>query len=80
MKKHKVVYKLSVFGNRKGSKIVAKREIPFEIKLAAKLILDDLCFSWNKTHLETKINESIDKMDKEGFMILSKQYQPYTWE
>ena len=80
MKKQKVIYKLKEFNGRSRLKLKAKREISFEIKLASKLILDELCFAWNKAHLEQQINESIDDNDKRTFMSLSKQYEPYTWE
>ncbi|MCT2535536.1 IDEAL domain-containing protein [Aquibacillus koreensis] len=80
MKKHKVSYKLKVFSVKKVSRIAAKREISYEIKLASKLILDELCFNWNKARLEEEINESIDSNDKEKFLKLSKKYQLYSWE
>ncbi|MDL4842727.1 IDEAL domain-containing protein [Aquibacillus rhizosphaerae] len=80
MKKHKVSYKLKVYSTKKVSRIVAKREISYEIKLASKLVLDELCFNWNKAHLEHRINESIDSNDKETFIQLSKQFQMYSWE
>lgn len=77
MKKHKVSYRLEAFGTKKNHKIVAKREISYEIKLATKLFLDELCFSWNKARLETQINQSIDSEDREKFLSLSKKYQYY---
>ncbi|WP_226037998.1 IDEAL domain-containing protein [Aquibacillus saliphilus] len=80
MKKHKVIYNLQIFGSGNESKIVAKREISYEIKLASKLLLDELCFNWNKAKLEEQINDSIDSNDKKTFLDLSKQYQHYTWE
>ncbi|WP_186579214.1 IDEAL domain-containing protein [Aquibacillus kalidii] len=80
MKKHKVNYKLKEFSRQKVSRIVAKREISYEIKLASKLILDELCFNWNKARLEEQINESIDLRDKQTFLKLSKDFQTYTWE
>ncbi|WP_077623167.1 IDEAL domain-containing protein [Sediminibacillus massiliensis] len=80
MKKHKINYRLKAFGTDRKSKVVAKREISYEIKLATQLLLDELCFNWNKSHLETQINESIDSNDREAFVSLSKQYQPYIKE
>lgn len=80
MKKQKINYKLQVFANKRYAKITAKREISYEIKLASKLALDELCFRWNKSRLEDEINKSIDTNDKEAFILLSKDYQPYTWE
>ena len=80
MKKHKVNYTLKAFNGRKNVSIKAKREISFEIKLAARLILDALVSDWNKSNLENQINDSIDKQDKETFLQLSKKYQTYSWE
>ncbi|MDC3417297.1 IDEAL domain-containing protein [Aquibacillus salsiterrae] len=80
MKKHKVNYKLQTYGANHATKISAKREISYEIKLASKLILDELCFNWNKSRLENQINESIDSNDRESFMHLSKKYQAFVKE
>lgn len=80
MKKQKVNYTLRAFNGKKDKPIEAKREISFEIKLASTLILDSLVSQWNKSNLENKINDSIDKQDKETFLHLSKEYQIYSWE
>ncbi|UOQ46781.1 IDEAL domain-containing protein [Gracilibacillus caseinilyticus] len=80
MKKHKVSYQLKVFSMNQKQVLKAKREIPFEIQLASQLVLDDLCFSWNKARLEEKINQSIDDHNKEAFEELSKTYSSYIWE
>ncbi|ALX48725.1 IDEAL domain-containing protein [Lentibacillus amyloliquefaciens] len=77
MKKQKVVYQLYRYA---GGAIKAKREVPFEMKLSAQLILDELCFSWNKQKLQAAINHSIDTEDKETFVRLSKEYRHYVWE
>ncbi|MDC3413556.1 IDEAL domain-containing protein [Aquibacillus sp. 3ASR75-11] len=80
MKKHKVIYKLHHFKGKTGTSILAKREVPYEIKLASSLFLDELCYNWNKARLEKEINDSIDAQDKNKFIELSKSYVPYTWE
>ncbi|SDM01399.1 MULTISPECIES: IDEAL domain-containing protein [Sediminibacillus] len=80
MKKHKINYRLQAFGTNRKSKIVARREISYEIKLATKLLLDELCFNWNKSRLEAQINNSIDASDREAFLSLSEQYQSYVKE
>ncbi|SFD99794.1 IDEAL domain-containing protein [Lentibacillus persicus] len=77
MKKQKIVYQLYRYA---GKAINAKREVPFEMKLSAQLILDELCFSWNKEKLESAINDAIDTNDKEKFDALSKEYRHYVWE
>ncbi|PWU66782.1 MULTISPECIES: hypothetical protein [Gracilibacillus] len=80
MKKQKVSYRLKSFQQNGDKKLIAKREIPFEIKLASQLVLDDLCFSWNKARLEEKLNEAIDQQDIESFKRLSDSYKSYIWE
>lgn len=80
MKKQKVNYRLKHFYYNNNFTFYAKREIPFEIHLASKLMLDTLCFNWNKARLLEKINDSIDRKDKETFQALSKIYSSYLWE
>ncbi|QTM98592.1 IDEAL domain-containing protein [Sediminibacillus dalangtanensis] len=80
MKKHKINYRLQAFGTNRKRKIVARREISYEIRLATQLLLDELCFNWNKSRLEAQINNSIDASDREAFLSLSEQYQSYVKE
>lgn len=64
MNKEKVVYR---FKRHQGKVIQAKREVSYEIMLTSRLILDELCFQWNKEQLVDAINESIEKKDHEAF-------------
>ncbi|MDX8045687.1 IDEAL domain-containing protein [Gracilibacillus sp. S3-1-1] len=80
MKKHKVSYQLKMFHINQKPVLNARREISYEIRLASQLLLDDLCFNWNKARLEERINRSIDNNDKESFRELSNQYNSYIWE
>ncbi|GAA5416724.1 hypothetical protein Pryu01_01762 [Paraliobacillus ryukyuensis] len=80
MKKQKTNFVLSTYSALEGTPIKAKKEISFEIKLASRLLLDELVSTWNKSNLEQRINESIDQKDKPTFMRLSKAYQTYTYE
>ncbi|WP_163582977.1 IDEAL domain-containing protein [Gracilibacillus saliphilus] len=80
MKKHKVSYQMKVFHMNPKSVLRARREIPYEIRLASRLVLDDLCFTWNKARLEEEINQSIDDNNKETFKTLSETYNSYIWE
>lgn len=80
MKKQKVVYMLRRFSEVRYKKIIAKREISFDIKLAAKLFLDELTFKRNKNYLEELINEAIEANDRERFYELSTVYASYTKE
>lgn len=72
MKKQIVFYR---FMRYSGKPLSARREISFEIKLTSRLILDELCFKWNKNQLETQINHSIDENNKEKFVLLSELYK-----
>lgn len=75
MKKQKTVYR---YNRATGPVLSAKREISYEIKLSSRLILDELCFNWNKNHLQEAINRAIDESNEETFQKLSKLYQLYS--
>jgi DNA gyrase/topoisomerase IV subunit A len=77
MKKEKVNY---LFCPYDGKVLIARREISFEIRLTSRLILDELCFNWNKKMLEEKINLSIQKGNKEEFASVREEYIQYIWE
>lgn len=77
MNKEKVVYR---FFRYNGNTLHARKEIPFEFKLKAQLVLDELCFKWNKEQLVRKLNHAIDTNNKEEFRQLSKEYNDYIWE
>ncbi|MEN2767746.1 IDEAL domain-containing protein [Ornithinibacillus xuwenensis] len=77
MKKEKVIYRFCPY---EGKVLNAKREISFEIRLASRLLLDELCFKWNKKMLEEKINDSIEKGNREEFASVREEYLNYIWE
>ncbi|MFD2042796.1 hypothetical protein ACFSTA_00570 [Ornithinibacillus salinisoli] len=77
MKKEKVIFRYHPYD---GKVLQARREIPYEIKLTARLLLDEICFNWNKAQLEAKLNSSIEKGNKEAFSELRKAYLDYIWE
>ena len=77
MKKHKLVYRLCRY---EGEVIRAKRETPFEMQLFSRMILDNLCFTWNKKQLEMQIDEAIDLGQKERFIELSELYKEFVWK
>jgi len=60
-----------------GNVLKARREISYEIILSSRLILDELCFQWNKNKLATAVNRSIDQGDKQTFLKLSEAYRVY---
>jgi len=77
MKKQRAVYR---FYRYNGKALQAKIESPFEMKLTAKLILDQLCYTWNKKQLQNQLNEALDSGDKQQFALLSEAYRSYIWE
>lgn len=79
MRKQKVSFQLRWFATKENV-IHAKREVPYEVKLASKLFMDELFYTWNKEYLERELNKAIDQNDKEKFLELSQLYRPYTFE
>ncbi|MCM3739591.1 IDEAL domain-containing protein [Oceanobacillus luteolus] len=77
MKKEKVSL---IFFRYTGKPIHAKKEIPFEMSMLARLQLDVICFKYNRCKLEEAINESLQKKDKESFRRISEQYKEYIWK
>ncbi|BAC13080.1 hypothetical protein ACFQ4N_08630 [Oceanobacillus iheyensis] len=77
MRKAKTVYRIFRYA---GEPLQAKREISFETSLISRLILDELCFTWNKTKLEEALNSSIDQSNEQLFWKLSEEYKQYVWE
>lgn len=56
------------------------KEAPFEVAIIARLLLDDICYRWNKEQLQIAINETLDSGDYETFMELSEKYRAYAWD
>jgi len=77
MKKAKKKY---TFFRYDGKVLLAKRETPFEMKLTARLLLDELCYAWNKKQLEIQLDAALENGEKEEFEKLSKQYREFIWE
>jgi len=77
MKKQKLNYR---FYRYEGKMLLAKNETPFEIKLASRMILDQLCYEWNKKYLQQKINDAIDSGDEHAFNKYGKLYRNYAWD
>jgi uncharacterized protein YpiB (UPF0302 family) len=77
MKKQKQILK---YYRYKGKAIQAKREIAYELQLASRLELDELCFAYNKEKLEAAINYALETDDREAFMKLSEAYKEFIWE
>lgn len=74
MKKQKLIYR---FFRYDGEVILAKKETPFEIKLTARLVLDNLCYTWNKEQLQKQLDDAIDCGNVEKFNQLSTIYRSF---
>lgn len=56
----------------------AKRnEIPYQMQLTARLLLDNLCYEWNHTYLLEQINYALDTSNEEMFTEYSLKYQEF---
>jgi hypothetical protein len=77
MKKQKQILK---YYRYTGKVIPAKREVAFELQLASRLELDELCFNYNKEKLETAINHALETGNSALFMELSEVYKQFIWE
>lgn len=77
MNKEKVVYR---FNRYEGRMLKAKSEIPFHMKLTARLMLDQLCYEWNKKQLQHELDEALVKGDMDSFEKLSLEYRQYVYE
>ncbi|GAB4073899.1 hypothetical protein GCM10028778_14020 [Barrientosiimonas marina] len=77
MKKQKSIYRLYRY---RGTAKQAKRQMPFEWQLTAQLLLDELCFTWNKQRLQDAINHSLDTGNRDRFEQLCVAYRHFVWE
>ncbi|MBM7540082.1 hypothetical protein [Amphibacillus cookii] len=80
MKKQKVYYCLQRTHRHYAKYMIAKRDLSFEIKLTAQLMLDSLIADWNKADFDRQINEAIDQHDVERFKEISEAKKHYAWE
>ncbi|WP_163529566.1 IDEAL domain-containing protein [Halobacillus ihumii] len=80
MRKQKVIYVLRRNPGFRNREVTAKRELSFGIRLASRLLLDELSYQFNKEQIDKQINLAIDNDDRQEFHRLSEKYQPYTWE
>ena len=77
MKKEKAVL---IFFRYYGKPIRAKREIPYEMTLTARLLLDEICFRYNKSRIEADLNKAIDEQDEAEFKKHSDAYKEFIWK
>jgi len=77
MEKERLVYR---FRRYNGETLKGRKEIPYELQLNARLILDELCFEWNKQKLQEELNHSMETVNEAKFMKLSEEYRQYIWE
>lgn len=74
MNKEKVVYH---FNRYDGKVLLAKNEIPYHIQLTSRLLLDQLCYDWNKKQLQKQLDKVLIEGNKELFEQLSLEYRQY---
>jgi len=77
MKKEKVVFN---FNRYDGKMLLAKNEISFDIQLTSRLLLDQLCYEFNKQQLQKRLDEALIKGDEKLFKELSVEYRQYLFE
>lgn len=77
MKKEKVVM---IFFRYDGKPVQAKREVSFELRLQARLILDEICFQYNRFRLEESLNKALENRDKSAFVEHSEALKEFIWE
>lgn len=56
---------------------VKRNEIPYRMQLTARLILDNLCYEWNKTYLLERINHALDTSNEKLFIKYSLEYKEF---
>ncbi|TQS76585.1 hypothetical protein DX933_00325 [Ornithinibacillus gellani] len=77
MKTERVNYQ---FKRYKGKVLGARREISYEIQLSSRLLLDELCYKWNKKHIQAQLDQAIDNDDRHAFLTWSKVFSAYIRE
>lgn len=80
MKTQRISYRLKRPINTFGKTFVAQREISFEIRLCAQLMMDQVVSKSNKANFDLKINDAIDTRNKELFKEIAENDQHYAWE
>lgn len=56
---------------------VKLNETPYHMQLTARLILDNLCYEWNKQHLLEQINSALDTSNEELFTKYTLEYKEF---
>lgn len=77
MKREKVSLRLLRYT---GKPVQGKREIPFEMRLLARLQLDTICFRYNQKKLEEAINQALLEKNEKDFKDLSERYRQFIWK
>ena len=67
-------------GDKRNGNRLIKNDIPFEMKLSARLIMDEICYNWNRQHIQKKIDDAIDEENFEALKKYSKIYRHYIVE
>lgn len=72
MKRHK-----EDFHPNYESSQVKRNEMPYHMQLTARLVLDNLCYKWNKTYLLKRINYALETSNKQLFHEYSSKYKKF---
>lgn len=56
---------------------VVKKSIPYEMQLAARFALDDICYHANLRFIKEQIDEALDNRDRKTFNRYSSLYKQY---
>lgn len=64
-------------GNQRNEKRLLNHEIPFEMTLVARLMMDEICYNWNRQHIQKKIDRAIDEGDFKALEKYSDIYRHY---
>ncbi|WP_440894843.1 hypothetical protein ACS127_09710 [Amphibacillus sp. Q70] len=80
MKKEKVNYLLQRTNRLIPKQLTVKRDLSFEFKLAAQLVLDQSIAGWNKAYFDREIDRAIEANNQARFNELLVYYRYYAWE
>lgn len=60
-----------------AKKRVLKKSIPYEMQMAARFVLDEICYQANLHFIKEQIDDALDSGDREAFFTYSSLYKQY---
>lgn len=60
-----------------AKKKVSKKHIPYEMQMAARFVLDEICFEANIVFVKEQIDDALDRGDRVAFLKYSSIYKQY---